>query len=84
MDHFKIFQLSKTFGTEMAILKMIPSAAPAMSFCLRDLRNYIDGNGIYQFLKIKIESKSSCIFQMLNFIFKNFKKIHLPLFNVTQ
>jgi hypothetical protein len=57
VDHLKIFQLSKTFGTEIPILKMTPSAAPAMSFCLRDLQNYIDVNGVYQFLEINIESK---------------------------
>jgi hypothetical protein len=45
------------FGTEILILEMTPSAAPAMSFCLRDLQNYIDVNGVYQFLEINIESK---------------------------
>ena len=44
------------FGTEILILEMTPSAAPATSFCLRDLRNYIDVNGVYQFLEINIES----------------------------
>ena len=51
-----IIWLSEMFGTEILILEMTPSAAPATSFCLRDLQNYIDVNGVYQFLEINIES----------------------------